>query len=108
MSERSNLNNILPSMFQPQRNNENEGYEGRRNGQGMVAAYLLQILQLMQLHAQQPHIDRVLHHNTSHVRIFLLTDTEDTTESLLFHSVIPPKVERDAAIGPGEIEAVYR
>jgi hypothetical protein len=59
----------------------------------------------MQLHAQQPHIDRVLHDNASHVRIFLLTDTEDTAESLLLNRMIPPEVERDAAVGPGEVEA---
>jgi hypothetical protein len=68
--------------------------------------YLLQILQLMQLHTQQPHIDRIFYHNASHVCIFLLTDTEDTAECLLFYGVIPPEIERDAAVGPGEVEAV--
>jgi hypothetical protein len=61
----------------------------------------------MQLHTQQPHINRVFHHNPSHIRILFLTNTEDTTEGLLFDGVIPPKVERDAAISPGEVEAVY-
>ena len=69
--------------------------------------YLLQILQLMQLHTQQPHIDRVLDHNASHIRLLLLPDTEDTAESLLLDSVIPPQVERDATVGPGEVEAGY-
>jgi hypothetical protein len=62
----------------------------------------------MQLHTQQPHIDRIIDHNASHIRIFLLTDTEDTAECLLLYGVIPPEVEGDAAVGPGEVEAVYR
>jgi hypothetical protein len=111
MSETSNLNNILPSMFQIGWNIQNEGSEGRSargDGQKGVSAYLLQVLQLMQLHTQQSHIDRVLHHNPSHKRIFLLPDTEDTTESLLFNGVVPPKIERNASVGPGEVKAVYR
>jgi hypothetical protein len=43
----------------------------------------------MHLHRKQSHIDRVLDNDPSHVRIFLLTDTENTTKGLLLDCVVP-------------------
>jgi hypothetical protein len=60
----------------------------------------------MELHSEEAHIDGVLDDDAGHICVFLLADTEDATESLLFDGVVPPEVERDAAICPGEVETV--
>jgi hypothetical protein len=38
--------------------------------------------------------------------VFILADTEDTAECLLFNGVVPPKVNGDTAVSPGEVKTI--
>jgi len=58
----------------------------------------------MQLHTQHAHVHRVSNHDADEMGFLRLTDTEDTTESLLFYGVVPPEIQRNAAVCPGEVE----
>lgn len=58
----------------------------------------------MQLHAKHAHVDAVIDDDPSHVSFLCLPDAEDAAEGLLFDGVVPPEVEGDAAVGPGEVE----
>jgi hypothetical protein len=60
----------------------------------------------MHLHGKQTHVYAVFDDDAGHVCFFGLTDTEDAAECLLFDGVVPPEVEGDAAVCPGEIESV--
>jgi hypothetical protein len=65
----------------------------------------IDLLGLAFLHLQQAVVHRVLDAQARHVRLFLLANTEDATEGLLFGGVVPPWVDHDDARGHGEVEA---